>query len=147
MAFKSQKEIYAHLLNGGFVICNDNYLGFKLPLIGFDEDGVICEFDEYGRPFRQSNVSFCVPSAFEPKIPLKWYDNIPRQGILCWPGTNKRHPIIIIKTDIKNGKLIFKNIEGLGWSEVTPLTKEELRSMCAEVHTFKRNIDKIKEIL
>lgn len=80
--FRTQQEIWGYLVNGGYVLCGTQLLGFY--------EGSLSTFNLYGEVvFTDTTWFFNVPKDWsigfpQPKPEPKWYDNIPEQGILCW---------------------------------------------------------------
>lgn len=84
--FKTQQEIWTYLVNGGYVLCGSQLLGFY--------EGSLSTFNIHGEVvFTDTPWFFTNPEDWsigfiqikpEPKPEPKWYDNIPEQGVLCW---------------------------------------------------------------
>lgn len=63
--------------------------------------------------------------------PPKWYDNIPKQGVLCWVSNTVEYPnranssLTIIKALDINGDYV--DYLSHFWSDAIPLTNEEIK--------------------
>lgn len=109
--FKSQADMWAHLLKGKPVRCVEDTMVYKL------ENG---------------NLHTCynpnMHGIWEPYEEPKWYENIPPQGILCRVGDDPERPpqrVAVVDNYNLNAKFPFVIQNGTRWSFATPLTFEE----------------------
>lgn len=114
--FKSQADMWAHLLKGKPVRCVADMKIYEL------EDG---------------NLHTCynpnMHGIWEPYEEPKWYENIPPQGVLCWAGHDPEMPLVRIaiiesydRSSMARGSNIpFVAANGTRWRAAVPLTFEE----------------------
>jgi hypothetical protein len=127
--FSSQQQIWEYLISGGKV-CKTNWDTSFYSLI----EGKVhrTRTDGVSTGWTSNFLKF---TDYEKYVePSKWYENIPKQGILCWvwyKGDKGKDIAIVLSYD-KNERRPFntKNAEMLedcGYDFATPLTEEEVK--------------------
>ena len=122
-SFNTQQEIWEYLIKEGEVISNT---GVRFKLINGEVHTLLVTSDRY----QAGGASFSHVSKYKPYIQPKWYDNIPKQGILCWvwdtlDGTKDVGIIHAIKEDDKSIRYLDNHNQYL-WEYAVPITEEEI---------------------
>jgi len=123
--FASIVALLEHLINGGKAI------NIHSNCIYYLKDNHL--YREYkGSKEGNQSISFIEPYYyFVPYKEPKWYDNIPKEGVLCWvwdDGTKTCKRIQVI-CKIKEGVYKFVNRGELSWRYAEPLTREEVEQL------------------
>ena len=112
--FKTQAEMWTHLLQGGKV---------KSAI-----DGQVCELKDGNLDtYRDVTAAF----TWEKYGESKWYENIPEQGILCWVSNaypDERDEIAVVRkythSNAFNPVYTYSNANG-AWKWAEPLTGQD----------------------
>jgi len=80
-----------------------------------------------------------LPNLYESYKRVNWYENIPKQGVICYVG-KRRSIACIYNYDKTCEALPFIDAGGIGWSDAVPLTKKELLNLCLEEQVDKDSI-------
>lgn len=118
--FKSQAEIYKHLLDGGKL----KSIRFNSCIVFLNKEGVLVN---------QNNTivetNFKHPESWETYIDPRWYENIPENGVLCWvsdESETSQLQVDRIVTVNKISSIEFVDNFGEPWKYATPVKPEDL---------------------
>lgn len=133
---KSEKEAIERLMNGEVFYDGDNritysdrfYYRFSLEILTYVSEGAF----EY-IPSATHNVNFNRIQFWCIKKQLKWYDNIPEQGILCrvadkesnLSNTTEILRFAVIKKYDENREYLFRESESFGWKFAIPIKSDD----------------------
>mgnify|MGYP006268442237 CR=1 FL=1 len=123
--FKSTRDMYEYLLDGGFVTT-----GFSNHIYALNDKGNLSRFTLTGK-YDQELTFGCISGedwkkAF-PKDP-DWFEEIPEQGIICWVSD---YPIgagkeILLDLVLYYADGFFRTRSADSWKYARPLTSTEL---------------------
>jgi len=111
--FKSKKEIYQYILDGGRI----KHI-FTLDIAYFRNDSLYTT----GKSGLLENSDY--KDWVKVKEP-KWYESIPSQGRLCWVG--KKANMMELITEYNHITGLFVSNLGVTYKEATTLTNEEIK--------------------
>lgn len=117
--FKSQAEIYKHLLDGGKV----KSLGFSGLIVFLNEKGFVVD-----QKNNKLTLHFQENNLWEPYIEPKWYENIPKNGVLCWVSDESETSQFQAERIVRVNKISIEFVDNFGepWKYATPVKPEDL---------------------
>ena len=132
--FRSQQEVWSYLAGGGYVTFREELLAFW--------EGSLSRFNIYGEFLATDKSYWCFKdpedwsvASLQTKPEPKWYDNIPKQGILCWVKDEEEDvaELVTISSYRPNAPAFkFEGIECY-WKHATPATLEEITNYIYKV--------------
>lgn len=121
--FNSQAEIWEYLLSGGKVQSI-----FTKAVLELKDGNVFSEGRTNAKP--EDITFFNYTGWYKYTEPAKWYDNIPKSGILCWVSDNDSNKKTIMDTICKGTPTTkFKNDYNGVWAYATPVIQEEVNKL------------------
>lgn len=137
LSFDSQQEVWEYLISGGKVYSISSekekeakHFYFHKGIMTYSINNISCEHVDF--PIYKDIRKYIEPEK------KKWYEEIPKQGILCWAyHYNEKHlaVVIIVTKYIKENNLSFISNNG-NYPYAIPLTQEEV-----EQYIYKENKD------
>ena len=123
---KSRQDAIERLIKGEIFYCGESY--WK---IYYD----INRINEGKSPFRCKDdpLQYALHSYLDWKVEeeVKWYEDIPEKGVLCWVGCRADNRVTLIKRFVESDGYQFKSETGNYYNAI-PLTREEVLSLCLD---------------